>query len=54
MRLSDRLERIAATAAAVTEGYVADVGTDHGYVPIELAQRRIMDSSRSVLWRVET
>ena len=38
MRLSDRLERIAATAAAVTEGYVADVGTDHGFVPIRLVE----------------
>ena len=38
MRLSDRLERIAATAAAVTEGYVADVGTDHGFVPIRLVK----------------
>ena len=38
MRLSDRLERIAAKAAEVTEGYVADVGTDHGFVPIRLAE----------------
>ena len=38
MRLSDRLERIAAKAAEVTEGYVADVGTDHGFVPIRLME----------------
>lgn len=38
MRLSDRLERIAAQAAKVTEGYVADVGTDHGFVPIRLVE----------------
>ena len=38
MRLSDRLERIAAKAAEVTEGYVADVGTDHGFVPIRLIE----------------
>jgi len=36
MELSDRL---AAVAALVTEGYaVADIGTDHGYIPIYLAQ----------------
>lgn len=38
MKLSDRLERIAAKAAQVTEGYVADVGTDHGFVPIRLME----------------
>lgn len=38
MRLSDRLERIAEKAAEVTEGYVADVGTDHGFVPIRLIE----------------
>lgn len=38
MKLSDRLERIAAEAAKVTEGYVADVGTDHGFVPIRLVE----------------
>ena len=38
MKLSDRLERIAAQAAEVTEGYVADVGTDHGFVPIRLIE----------------
>ncbi len=38
MKLSDRLERIAAKAAEVTEGYVADVGTDHGFVPIRLME----------------
>ena len=38
MRLSDRLERIAAKAAEVTEGYVTDVGTDHGFVPIRLME----------------
>lgn len=38
MRLSDRLERIAAQAAKITEGYVADVGTDHGFVPIRLIE----------------
>lgn len=41
MKLSDRLEQIAAKAAEVTEGYVADVGTDHGFVPI-----RLMESGR--------
>ena len=36
MELSNRL---AAVAALVTEGYaVADIGTDHGYIPIYLAQ----------------
>ena len=38
MKLSDRLERIAAKAAGVTEGYAADVGTDHGFVPIRLIE----------------
>ncbi len=38
MRLSDRLERIAKTASDMTEGYVADVGTDHGFVPIRLIE----------------
>ena len=38
MKLSDRLERIAAKAAGVTEGYAADVGTDHGFVPIRLME----------------
>lgn len=40
MKLSDRLERIAAKAAGVTEGYAADVGTDlygaqHVFVQLE-------------------
>ena len=38
MKLSDRLEQIAARAAEITEGYVADVGTDHGFVPIRLME----------------
>lgn len=38
MRLSDRLEQIAAQAAKITEGYVADIGTDHGFVPIRLIE----------------
>ncbi len=38
MRLSDRLERIAAKASEITEGYAADVGTDHGFVPIRLIE----------------
>lgn len=38
MKLSDRLEQIAAQAAEITEGYVADVGTDHGFVPIRLIE----------------
>lgn len=38
MKLSDRLERIAAKASEVTEGYAADVGTDHGFVPIRLIE----------------
>ena len=34
MELSNRLETI---ASFVTEGYVvADIGTDHGYIPIYL------------------
>ena len=36
MELSNRLETI---ASFVTEGYVvADIGTDHGYIPIYLTK----------------
>ena len=38
----ERSKRLYAVAALVTEGAsVADVGTDHGYIPIYLIQEKI-------------
>lgn len=57
MQLSDRLKLV---ADFVTEGYkMADIGTDHGYIPIELVERGIvpsaiaMDINRGPLSRAE-
>ena len=44
MELSNRLETI---ASFVTEGYVvADIGTDHGYIPIYLTS---METARELM-----
>ena len=57
MELSKRLKTV---AAAVTPGHrVADVGTDHGYIPIYLVERGLcpaacaMDVNRGPLARAE-
>ncbi|MEG0564746.1 MAG: class I SAM-dependent methyltransferase [Hungatella sp.] len=42
MRLSQRLETV---ASFVTGSRVADIGTDHGYIPIELVRRGKVDSA---------
>ena len=40
MKLSDRLETVLSFVAC--EGTAADIGTDHGYVPIELVRRKLV------------
>ena len=55
MRLSKRLELVASFVEP--ESRVADVGTDHGFIPVELVGRGIalkaiaMDVSTAVLFR---
>ena len=58
MELSNRLETI---ASFVTEGYVvADIGTDHGYIPIYLTSNGncprayAMDVNKEPLSRAKT
>ena len=40
MKLSDRLETVLSFVAC--EGSVADIGTDHGHVPVELVKRKLV------------
>lgn len=40
MKLSDRLERVISFAEPA--GAAADIGTDHGYVPVELVRRGVV------------
>ena len=43
MQLSERLSLV---AGFVTEGYrLADIGTDHGYIPIELVKKGTVPSA---------
>ena len=57
MKLSDRLETVLSFVAC--EGTAADIGTDHGYVPIELVRRKLvkralaMDVQKGPLSRAE-
>lgn len=57
MKLSDRLETVLSFVAC--EGAAADIGTDHGYVPVELVRRKLvkralaMDVRKGPLSRAE-
>lgn len=57
MKLSDRLETVISFVAC--EGAAADIGTDHGHVPVELVRRKLvkralaMDVQKGPLSRAE-